>query len=115
MDCMRTTHTTTSKTTHSSHGIHVDAMAEEDEGDMVAGIDGGELGNVVDEHGGQANNNNAAATNDRLDGEDAPAINQSPMEFQFADFIILANRVIDKGDDESVRALNDLYWRWTVK
>ncbi|KAL2226326.1 UNVERIFIED_CONTAM: hypothetical protein Sindi_1991300 [Sesamum indicum] len=115
MECMRTTHTTTSKTTHSSHGIHVDATADEDEDDMVARIDDGELGNVVDEHGEQANSNNAAATDDRLDGEDAPAINQSPMEFQFADFIVLANRVIEKGDDESVHALNDLHWRWTAK
>ncbi|KAL2226431.1 UNVERIFIED_CONTAM: hypothetical protein Sindi_2001800 [Sesamum indicum] len=37
------------------------------------------------------------------------------MEFQFADFIVLANRIIDKGDDEFVRALNDLHWRWTAK
>ena len=82
---------------------------------MVAGIDSGELGNVVDEHGGQANSNNVAATDERLDGEDASALNQSPMEFQFTDFIILANRVIDKGDDEFVRVLNDLHWRWTAK
>ncbi|KAL2237565.1 UNVERIFIED_CONTAM: hypothetical protein Sindi_0948200 [Sesamum indicum] len=83
-------HTTTPKNTHTSHGIHVDVAADEDEDDM-------------------ANNNNAATTDDSLDGEDAPAINLSPMEFQFADFIVLANRVIDKGDDESVRALNDLH------
>ncbi|KAL2237709.1 UNVERIFIED_CONTAM: hypothetical protein Sindi_0962600 [Sesamum indicum] len=108
-------HITTPKNTHTSHGIHVDVAADEDEDDMVARIDGGELGNVVDEHGGQANNNNAATTDDSLDGEDAPAINLSPMEFQFADFIVLANRVIDKGDDESVRALNDLHQRWTAK
>ncbi|KAL2227742.1 UNVERIFIED_CONTAM: hypothetical protein Sindi_2132900 [Sesamum indicum] len=103
-------HTTTSKNTHTSHRIHVDAAADEDEDDMVGGIDGGELGNVVDEHGGQANNN-VVATDDSLDGEDAPAINLSPMEFQFADFIVLTNRVIDKGDDKSVRALNDLHQR----
>ncbi|KAL2226327.1 UNVERIFIED_CONTAM: hypothetical protein Sindi_1991400, partial [Sesamum indicum] len=50
-----------------------------------------------------------------LDGEDAPTINQSPLEFQFADFIVLANRVIDKGVDEFVRALNDLHLRWIAK
>ncbi|KAL2243963.1 UNVERIFIED_CONTAM: hypothetical protein Sindi_0514300 [Sesamum indicum] len=82
---------------------------------MVVGIDGGELENVVNEHGGQANSNKAAATEDSLDGEDAPAINLSPMEFQFADFIILANRVINKGDDESIRALNYLHQCWTAK
>ncbi|KAL2244234.1 UNVERIFIED_CONTAM: hypothetical protein Sindi_0541400 [Sesamum indicum] len=108
-------HITTPKNTHNSHEIHFDAAIDEDENDTVVGIDSDELGNVVDEHGGQANNNNAAVIDDSLDGEDAPAINRSPMEFQFANFIALANRVIDKGDEESIHALNDLHRRWTAK
>ncbi|KAL2243048.1 UNVERIFIED_CONTAM: hypothetical protein Sindi_0422800 [Sesamum indicum] len=94
-------HTTTPITTHTSHGIHI-ATTDKNEYYMVAGTDGGELVNVVDKYGGQANSNNTAATDDSLDGEDVPTINQSPME-------------INKGDDESVRALNDLHRRWTVK
>ncbi|KAL0449205.1 UNVERIFIED_CONTAM: hypothetical protein Slati_1476900 [Sesamum latifolium] len=78
---------------------HVDADGGDDEAD-------GTLAGIND--GGEGNDRPMVAT----DGDLAVKIQQ---DFNIKEFLSLAHRVIDEGDEESMAALRDLKDRWTTK
>ncbi|KAL2228810.1 UNVERIFIED_CONTAM: hypothetical protein Sindi_1860700 [Sesamum indicum] len=100
------THTPIPQVSRTLHGsAHSDAAAAEDNGDPVPDGFFGDLGDF-DDDGDDLGTGNAAHAHTSKE----PHIHDRvPREFNFSDFLLLANRVIDQGDDESIKALHNLH------